>query len=332
MRKDYLGGKAIQTIYFGGGTPSLLSEKELEQLMEAVLFFYQVDLTEQTIECNPEDLSKEKLKTLRRLGFNRLSIGIQTFDDAILRFIHRIHTAEQAQHAVFHAKEEGFENITVDLIYALPHSSSSTLEADLEKIAQLDVPHVSAYCFTVEDKTVFGKWAQQKKLERNEDEFERAQYLLLSRFLSQQGYEQYEISNFARAGKYSKHNSAYWFGAHYLGIGPGAHSFNGLQRHWNISNNGLYTEQINRETLPQEFEELSQKDRFNETLLTQLRTKWGVDMSLLSQKFGIDLSKQKSNSIEAFIQNGVLIKNENVLFLTERGKLLADKIVADLML
>lgn len=333
LRKDYLRGQPIQTIYFGGGTPSLLSEKELYQILQAVRKHYTVSSSvEQTIECNPEDLTEETLYTLFQLGFHRLSIGIQTFDDAILRFMNRNHTAAEAQQAVRKAKEHGFENLTIDLMYALPNAASSILEQDLEKALELDIPHISAYCFTLEEKTVFGKWAAQKKISPQEEDFERAQYTMLTDALSDAGFEQYEISNFARHGQYSKHNTAYWFGTHYLGIGPGAHSFNGTQRHWNISNNPRYIAHLQQEILPLEQENLTKRDHINERLLTRLRTKWGINTRELQDAFDFDLLKERSSEIQRFISQGGIRKESTTLFLTENGKLIADRIIADLML
>ena len=345
LRKDYFRGgptldhisspntrSQINTVYFGGGTPSLLSREELAMILEATnKNFGLANVVEQTIECNPEDLSIQKLVLFKELGFNRLSIGIQTFQDSILQYINRAHNASQARNAVKWAKEVGFENITVDLIYALPNATAETLLRDIEETMQLEIPHISAYCLTVEEKTVFGKWEKQKKLKNKDEDFEKAQYLLLTETLALNGYEQYEISNFSRGEKYSQHNSAYWFGHHYLGIGPGAHSFNGRERQWNISNNAEYIDKIGINTLPMESELLSNADRINETLLTQLRTKWGVDLSKIKSDLSYDLSTQKAKEIALFLRNGWVKQQGTVLTLTIEGKLLGDKIVAELM-
>lgn len=338
LRKNYFtnhpikDSPKIKTIYFGGGTPSLLSEIELGQILQAVHRFHPVEQDiEQTIECNPEDLSQEKLSSLLRLGFNRLSIGIQTFHDPILSYINRAHDSLQAHNSVLLAKAIGFENITVDLIYALPQSTLSILQNDLEEVIKLDVNHISAYCFTLEEKTAFGKWEKKKIISRHEEDFEKEQYTQLITFLASKGYEQYEISNFARQGHYSKHNTAYWFGEQYLGIGPGAHSFNGFSRQWNVSNNTHYIEKLKKGVVPQESEELTKRDRVNETLLTQLRTKWGVDLAKINLEFSTDLEVVRRTELLSFRQQGWLKQDETRIYLTESGKLLADRIVADLM-
>lgn len=332
QRSDNTHPSTINTVYFGGGTPSLLSREELKAILNAAQkSFYLGNVLEQTIECNPEDLSFEKLKTLKELGFNRLSIGIQTFQEPILQYINRAHTADQAKKSVTLAKELGFENITVDLIYALPGATAETLLMDIEETLRLEVPHISAYCFTVEEKTVFGKWQRQKKLHVQGDDFEREQYLLLTQTLARNGYEQYEISNFAKVGNYSQHNSAYWLGHHYLGIGPGAHSYDGKERQWNISNNSVYIESLSQNNLPSESEKLSNTNKINEALLTRLRTKWGVDLHQLKQDFDCDLAVLKANTIALLLEKNYIQLQENALLLTNEGKLLGDKIVAELM-
>jgi len=331
-RKDYFQNKTVETIYFGGGTPSLLSDNELSLILDAVFQIYKVDTqAEITIECNPEDLNSLKLEFLKSKGINRLSIGIQTFDNTILKYLNRVHDSEQAVNAVKIAQSLGFVNITVDLMYALPYSNLGILQKDLETAVSLNVPHISAYCFTLEEKTAFGKMVKQIKLLKNEDIVEQEHYELLRKYLEINGYEQYEISNYAREGQYSRHNSAYWFGKHYLGIGPGAHSFNGIERQWNISNNPLYIQKVLKGDKAFETETLSPADKFNEGILTQLRTKWGVNAELLKVSSNADLFKIKHNEILKLKTSGLINQTETHLYLTEKGKLLADGIVTELM-
>jgi oxygen-independent coproporphyrinogen-3 oxidase len=333
LRKDYFNSKEVNTIYFGGGTPSLLSESELGFLLEHIHRLFSIaSQAEITIECNPEDLSKDKLTSLNTLYFNRLSIGIQTFNDNILKYTNRIHTGAEARQAVLNAQEKGFENITLDLMYALPQGTMETLQHDLETLVSLNVPHLSAYCFTLEEKTVFGTWAKQKKLDKHGDDWEQENYLQVQKYLTQHSYEQYEISNFARKGRYSRHNSSYWLGEHYLGIGPGAHSYNGTERQWNMRNNALYIQKLKHNQLAYESELLSQKEQLNELLLVQLRTKWGLNLDNIKSRFGFDFMDVRKKEIHKLLKNNLLQTENNVLFLTEKGKLLADAITVDLML
>lgn len=332
LRCEYFVPKTpISTIYWGGGTPSLLAMEELQSIQDAIRMYYEVlPEAEITMECNPEDLSTEKLMALLQLGVNRLSIGIQTFHDPILSFVNRAHSGQEAINAVRNAKALGFSNITIDLMYALPHSSSAILQADLEQAIALDVPHISAYCFTLEEKTVFGKWAKQDRLPPNVDDFEKAQYLQLTEFLQQSGYEQYEISNFARNQQYSRHNSAYWAGTHYLGVGPGAHSFNGTSRQWNVANNALYLRQLQQNELALETETLSAENLINEAIMTQLRTVWGLDLAQL-RHLGYNLEQVKQKELQQLSHNHLAEIKEDRLYLTKEGRLLADGIIVDLM-
>ena len=333
LRKDYFNSKEVNTIYFGGGTPSLLSESELGFLLENIHRLFPIaSQAEITIECNPEDLSKKKINSLNTLHFNRLSIGIQTFNDGILKYTNRIHTGAEACQAVLDAQEKGFENITLDLMYALPKGTMETLQQDLDTLVSLNVPHLSAYCFTLEEKTVFGTWAKQKKLDKHGDDWEQKNYLQVQKHLTQHGYEQYEISNFARNGRYSRHNSSYWLGEHYLGIGPGAHSYNGTERQWNMRNNALYIQKLEKLTLAYESELLGQKEQLNELLLVQLRTKWGLNLDNIKSRFGFDFMDARKKEIHKLLKSNLLQLENNILYLTEKGKLLADAITVDLML
>ena len=332
QRRDYFQNNNVETVYFGGGTPSILSENELSLIFETINKEYIVKKdVEITIECNPEDITLSKLQLFERLGINRLSIGIQTFNNEILTFLNRVHDCGQAINSVKLAQDEGFENITIDLMYALPKSNLDILKLDLDQAIELNVPHISAYCFTLEEKTAFGKMAKQNKLIINEDSVEQLHYELLNKTLTNSNYEHYEISNYAKDGKYSKHNTAYWFGKNYLGIGPGAHSFNGKERQWNINNNAIYIQKNQSNEPACEIEYLNDANIFNEGLLTQLRTKWGLNTQLLLENSKIDLFLNKKQEIEKLKNSNLIYQMDNYLFLTEKGKILADGIVVELM-
>lgn len=331
MQKKFLGESKIQSIYLGGGTPSLLSVNDIDAIVNAIYSNYSIGFTpEITLEANPDDLSKGYLRDLHSTGINRLSIGIQSFHDDFLKFMNRAHNALEAERAVYIAKEAGFEKLTTDLIYGIPYENHSVFEKDLEKMVALDTCHISAYCLTIEAKTVFGKWEKTGKLTMPGEEFAAEQLEILMDYLTQSNFEQYEISNFARNKRYSVHNTNYWKGVPYLGIGPGAHSFNTTHRQHNIANNQLYIKSIKEGHIPATIEQLSDKDKFNELLLTGLRTKWGIDILNISQVFPSFYTKIKSD-IERFVMNGFLLRTNNTITLTSSGKLLADEITAQLL-
>ncbi len=330
LRKDYLPSKTISTIYFGGGTPSLLEQVELEKIMQTIHRFFTIESSaEITLEANPDDLSKEKLYALKAAGINRLSIGIQSFDDGQLRYMNRAHEAFQAENAVKWAQEAGFANISIDLIYGIPSSDHSIWENDLTKAIALNVQHISSYCLTIEPSTVFGRRKEKGSLEPENEEYNAQQFELLIRRLEANNFEQYEVSNFAKPGYLSKHNSNYWNDEHYLGIGPGAHSYDGKSRQFNIENNAKYIDALTNETVPFTLEILDLKTKANEYIMTRLRTKWGVDTHLLSQKFGISFDNYK-DIVEKYQKSGLLEYEKTTLKLTKKGLLFADKITEDL--
>jgi oxygen-independent coproporphyrinogen III oxidase len=331
IRKNYVHGEPIRTIYFGGGTPSLLSEKELGGLLEmAYKNFDILPKIEITLEANPDDINQENLIFWKNKGVNRLSIGIQSFHNPHLQHLHRVHTAEHAQDCVKLAQDIGFENITIDLIYGIPAENHTIWEQDIEKATALHVPHISAYCLTIEEQTVFGKWLKKKKINPIDDDFAATQFDLLLKKLGEAGFEQYEISNFSLPDWHSRHNSAYWFQVPYLGIGPGAHSYDGRSRQANISNNALYIKELEKGTVPAEPETLTKEDHINEYLLTTLRTKWGCDMDFLRNQYQFELAHAKRDVLEKFTRAGWVEQNGQKLFLTPVGKLLADTITSAL--
>lgn len=333
LRKSYLPDATISTIYFGGGTPSLLDETELNLVLETIHSNFNVlPDAEITLEANPDDLDQKKLNQLNSAGINRLSIGIQSFHEPHLKFLNRAHTGVEALDCVKTAQDIGIHNISVDLIYAIPHSDHTILESDIQNAFQLDVSHISAYCLTIEPQTVFGNWVKRKKLKPIDEEFAARQFEILLSSLAAKGYEQYEISNFARNQQYSRHNTSYWQQQPYLGVGPSAHSYNGTSREFNIANNAKYLIALNASIIPSTIEELTRVDQTNEYLLTGLRTKWGVNLSTLETLSHGAFQKQHREDISQFMaENLVVVENETIT-LTESGKLFADRITGDLFI
>jgi len=333
LRKNYLNSADLETIYFGGGTPSLLDTFELEFLMDTVRTHFNVNPNaEITLEANPDDLNPEKLVQLNKAGINRLSIGIQSFHEPHLKFLNRIHDSYEAGNCVKLAQDAGITNISIDLIYAIPAPDHSILQLDMQKAFDLNVSHISAYCLTIEPQTAFGSWLKKKKIKPIDEDFAAQQFELLIAGLAEKGFEQYEISNFARNGQYSKHNSSYWKQRPYLGIGPSAHSYNRVSREYNISNNAQYLTAIQQNTIPSTVEILSAADQTNEYLLTGLRTKWGCDLSTLSMLSENEFEKQNRAEISELAQKGWLYTDNGTILLTQAGKLFADRVASELFI
>jgi oxygen-independent coproporphyrinogen III oxidase len=333
LQADYLSAQEIHTVYFGGGTPSLLTRKELASLLDAIRNQFQLrPEAEITLEANPDDLSSGALSDFAELGVNRLSIGIQSFHDAHLRFMNRAHTAEEAEESVKKAQDAGITNLTIDLIYAIPAPDHSILEEDIMKALALNVEHISAYCLTIEPKTAFGKWVKTNRMMPIEDDFAAQQFELLTTTLKEGGFEQYEISNFARRQKYSLHNTAYWQRRPYLGIGPSAHSYNGQSRQYNVANNAAYIKGIREGKVPFTRETLSRADQVNEYLLTGLRTKWGCRLDLLQELSGNGFLTGVGEDIFRLKEIGWLQIHDGLLLLTEKGKLFADRVASELFM
>jgi oxygen-independent coproporphyrinogen-3 oxidase len=331
LQKTYLGGEPVETVYFGGGTPSLLSVAEIETLLQAVAKnFTRVPAGEITLEANPDDLHAEKLVALRTAGVNRLSIGIQSFDDQVLHFLHRAHSASAAQQCLEQARAAGFNNISLDLIYAIPGQPVETWRENILRALSFAPEHISSYSLTIEEKTAFGKWAATGKLKAVEDDLAAAQLEMLVEMLDTAGYEQYEVSNFARPGYYSRHNSSYWQQKKYLGIGPSAHSYDGQSRQYNVANNHLYLRGLQADKIPFTREALTPEDVINDYLLTTLRTSWGTDLRKLRQEFQYDLQALHGPYLDTLCVESLAIVSGDTLRLTRRGKMLADKIAADL--
>lgn len=322
LQKDYLGNEPVETIYFGGGTPSLLDTEELESLLKEIkTVFPVINKAEITLEANPDDISEKKLLAWKQAGVNRLSIGIQSFFDEDLTWMNRAHNAEQAINNLALAKKL-FDNITVDLIYGTPQLTNEKWKQNVDTIISLNIPHVSCYALTVEPKTPLDKMIQQHRSENVNPDKQSEQFLLLMGWLAEAGYEHYEISNFAKPGWQSRHNSSYWQGKKYLGLGPSAHSFNEKERQWNIANNTAYIKSVNTGKIPFEKEELTPTQRLNEYIMTSLRTAEGLKLSVAGNEL---LQKSKK-----FITSGLMKLHSDSLVLTREGKLLADGIAAEL--
>ena len=330
LQENYLNQEVIDTIYFGGGTPSLLTENELGLILNELAQIHTIASdAELTLEANPDDLNPKNLKTFKSLGLNRLSIGIQTFHDPFLKWMNRAHNAHEALKCVSMAKEAGFDNLSIDLIYGIPHIDHSVWESDLAQAMALNVNHISAYNLTIENKTVFGKWKKTGKLSEATDEFAAQQFEMLINTLAANKYTQYEISNFCKNENYSKHNSSYWKGIKYVGLGPSAHSYNGHSRQSNVSHNSKYINSLHENIMPSTVEILSEKDKANEHLITRLRTMWGADTTYLYQFKSLDFSAFES-TLKNYVLYNYITKTGTTLTLTEKGKFLADKIIRDL--
>jgi oxygen-independent coproporphyrinogen-3 oxidase len=330
LQKDYLEGEPIHTIYLGGGTPSLLNTLELSLILDTIRSTQTVISPEITLEANPDDLTLVKLEELLQVGVNRLSIGIQSFHPSLLIFLHRAHDVTTAISSIQHARKVGFKNISMDLIYAIPDESETMWLEDIQQAIELKPEHLSCYSLTIEDKTVFGRWSAAGKLKLVEDEISARHLEMLMNELVRAGYDHYEISNFALPGFYSKHNSSYWKQEKYLGVGPSAHSFNGMSRQFNIANNHLYVKALQQGVVPFERENLSSENKINEYILTTLRTRWGTDLQKLRKEFGYDMLTHNTDYLSKIITNDLATLEADVLRLTQKGKLLADKISSDL--
>jgi oxygen-independent coproporphyrinogen-3 oxidase len=329
----YLPDRNIQTLYFGGGTPSILSSDDLSFIMDSIQRHFVVDpLAEITLEANPDDLTPEKLSTLKRLGINRLSIGVQSFHDSILSFLNRAHASLDAVNAYQAARAAGFSNIGLDLIYGIPGESPDQLRHDVHQMLALRPEHISCYSLTIEEKTVFGKWSKAGKLKPVDDDVAASHLEYIVSELEHAGYEHYEVSNFGLPSFHSRHNSSYWQQQPYLGVGPSAHSYNGQSRQFNISNNQLYVKSIKAGKIPFEQEVLSAEDQANEFLLTTLRTSRGSDLRTLREQFDYDLQQQQAEYLERLISEQLAVIENQHLILTRKGRLLADRIASDLFL
>lgn len=330
-RVDYLEQKPIRTIYFGGGTPSILKKEEIAKLLDTVHSKFKVESdAEISLEANPDDISIDSLREWKELGINRLSIGLQSFKAADLEWMNRAHSVEEAQNCVRLAQSEGFDNLTVDLIYGLPNLTMEEWRDHIQTVIDFDVPHISAYCLTVEEKTALHKMVTAGKIDSVSDDVQSEQFIMLLEMLEANGYAQYEISNFSKRGYESKHNGNYWKGEWYLGVGPSAHSFNGTSRRWNVANNRRYMKALTEEVEYSETEVLSAENQFNERILTGLRTIAGVNLDELD---AISVPPAAFfDKVESFIRSKWMTQEKGVISLTKEGRLRADYIASELFL
>lgn len=337
-RQDFFGGPVVlDSIYFGGGTPSLLSAGELERLFEHINAAFAVaDDAEITLEANPDDLTDEYLRSLRNTPVNRLSIGIQSFADEDLQWMNRAHHAGESRRCIESALALGFDQLTCDLIYGAPVTSDEQWAANIQTLLDYGIPHLSCYCLTVEPKTALSHFVKTGKSPAVEEEKATRQFLYLMDALETAGYEQYEISNFAKNGQYAKHNTSYWLGEPYLGLGPGAHSYNGQNRQWNLPNNPVYVKHLENPApweslrgLVWDEEILEAADRYNEYVMTGLRTQWGCRLEQI-ERMGAHFAGYFRQQVQAFLHQGLVRADNDVFTLSRSGKLLADFVSAEL--
>ena len=337
LRKNELKNQIIETIYFGGGTPSLLSVHEIEELLSTIYKNYNVvSKPEITLEANPDDLSEEKISALASTKINRLSIGIQSFFEDDLKFMNRAHTEQEAINCLTIAKKY-FKNITIDLIYGVPKMTNIKWRKNLQIAFDLDIPHISSYALTVEEKTALHAFIKKGKIKPLDEQLALKHFNILVEETEKNGFIQYEISNFGKPTFFSKHNTSYWLGINYIGIGPSSHSYNGLERAWNISNNATYINAITNNQLPLQLETLTGNDRFNEYIMTGLRTIWGVSFEKIEKDFGALRLELFKKNVTSFINNGLLELNYSsfscpVITTTKKGRFLVDGIASNLFL
>lgn len=332
IRKSEFKDEVIETIYFGGGTPSVLTTAELQFLIEAVYENYAVaENPEITLEANPDDLSKERIIKFSKSPINRLSIGIQSFFEDDLVMMNRAHNSIEAKKCLEVASNY-FDNISLDLIYGIPAMSNEKWRQNIETALSFGIPHISSYALTVEPKTALNKLIQTGKIAKPKDEVAEEHFQILVETLEKNGFIHYELSNFGKENYFSKNNSAYWLGKKYLGIGPSAHSYDGTSRSWNVSNNTIYLKSLAENKLPSEIEILSKSDRYNEYIMMGLRTIWGVSLDRIENEFGNDYLDYLHKQSKKFINDGLLLTDNNILKPTPKGKFLTDGIASDLFM
>ena len=330
LRKDESSEETIETIYFGGGTPSVLTSAEINFLIDAVYQNYKVvEKPEITLEANPDDLSEERILELSKSKINRLSIGIQSFYEDDLKMMNRAHNSAEAKRCLEFATQY-FDNISLDLIYGIPGMSNEKWKQNIETALSFGIPHISSYALTVEPKTALNKLIQTGKITAPNDEAAQEHFAILVETLESKGFVHYELSNFAKENYFSKNNSAYWLGKKYIGIGPSAHSYNGIARSWNVANNPIYLKSIQEDKLPNETEILSVADRYNEYIMTGLRTIWGVSFDRVEKEFGVEYLNYLNKQTKKYLDDDLLFIEIDILKSTKKGKFLTDGIASDL--
>lgn len=332
LRKREFENEIVETIYFGGGTPSILQFADLKFLIETVYDNYSIiENPEITLEANPDDLNEDRIIELSKTKINRLSIGIQSFFEDDLKLMNRAHNAEEAKKCLEIATQY-FENISLDLIYGIPGMTNEIWKKNIEIALSFGIPHISSYALTVEPKTALQKLIQSGAIENPNDEVAQEHFSILVELLEANDFIHYELSNFGKANYFSKNNSSYWLGKKYIGIGPSAHSYNGISRSWNVSNNSLYIKAIQENQLPMEEETLTISDRYNEYIMTGLRTIWGVSLDKIETEFGITYLDYLMKQVQKFLNDDLVIIKDNILKPTKKGKFLTDGIASDLFM
>lgn len=331
LTEGYLDGESLGSIYFGGGTPSIMPSVFIEQVIAKIKRVHACspDL-EITLEANPDDLNREYLQAIHETGVNRLSIGIQSFRNEDLQLMNRAHSSIDARQCMQDARKAGFENINCDLIYGIPDLSQKDWQNNLEEMASFEPEHLSLYALTIEPQTAFHNWVDTGKMKPVKDDLQADQFVAAKDFLTKLGYEHYEISNYSKPGFRSRHNASYWLGAKYLGLGPSAHSYNGTSRRWNVANNRKYIAAMESGQLDYEEEQLDAVTRYNEYVLTSLRTSWGADLNFIKDHFGLALAEDFKNAATFRIESGLMKVDSATYTLTDEGFLLADRIASDL--
>lgn len=330
LQKEYIA-EPVSTVYFGGGTPSILPIADLQRILKKLYSTFTINHdAEVSLEANPDDITSENAQHWRTLGINRLSIGVQSFFEDDLQWMNRAHNAAQAINSIHVVQQAGFDKLTIDLIYGTPTLSDERWQKNVQQAIDLNIPHLSCYALTVEPNTALEKMIRQNKIASVESDKQARHFELLMELMLEAGYEHYEISNFAKPGYRSKHNSSYWQGKTYLGLGPSAHSFNGHSRQWNVANNALYIQSLQQNTLPFEIEALTLQQQLNEYIMTSLRTVEGLNLVKVKDQFGESVYRTLLLTAMPHFKNQTIIQTENHLRLTSSGKLLADGIAADL--
>ncbi len=333
IRREYIGNEIISTVYIGGGTPSLLSVKEIQSILDNIRKLYSIEENcEMTIEMNPDDIGKDYLNDLKYSDINRISLGIQSWRDSDLKLLNRRHNVAQAVYALEETIKTGFKNVTIDLIYGIPGLTSQDWSSNLDFSFSFDIKHLSAYHLTIEPGTVFGKMKEKGLLSEIEEEESNTQFHILIDKAESAGFVHYEISNFGKPGFFSMHNSNYWKQVNYLGLGPSAHSFNGYSRQWNVRDVKKYIKAINSGSLLFEREELDKRTRFNEYIMTSLRTMWGIDLDYVERTFDKEGYDYIVNLAGKFIDYGLMKPDKKTLILTNQGKMISDNVISELML
>ncbi|TXD78719.1 radical SAM family heme chaperone HemW [Algoriphagus ratkowskyi] len=330
LRADYLQNTTLETIYFGGGTPSLLPPKLIEKILNQIAKTYNSEWKEITLEANPDDLHVDNLLAWKELGIDRLSLGIQSFDEEVLKFYNRAHTAEESKSAIEKARKIGFEKFSLDLIYGYPQPNHDLWERDLSEAIAQNPGHISSYALTIEPKTALGTWTNKGEFIPADEDFIAEQFEILQELTHKAGYIQYEVSNFGQPDQFALHNTNYWKGVPFLGVGPSAHSFDGKNRGANPSNNSQYLKNLEKEIIPFAVENLTKEERLNEYILTGLRTLWGIDFGVIHSDYGFDLFPSKKVILDQMDSEGWLVWKDKNLSLSKSGKLLADSIAAAL--